>query len=182
MKRNFRQQWLKGVAGQGRMAKGLIALVLIGVLFQSFMVVDASSFTSEEDVSFRGGETFTDDTDIVVTSNGIRKITSATASIGDKDPGVEATHLLPQINNALVSNHYAYMIEVKEATVDSWAVGDRFEVELYGGGSMGVDLLATLYVQQAVANHDAIEGVTVGVDVGSSSWIPDFFNVIVTRQ
>lgn len=177
-----RQQWLSRAAWRGRIVQGLIVFGVITVLLQGIMVVDATTFATDSNASSRAREAFADDAGVVVTSKGIGKIGSTGAAVGDTSPGMEATSSLPQINNVLIGNHYAYVIEVKESAGDSWRVGEGFKIEVYGGGGDSTALLATLYIQQAVADHAAVDGVTVRVDVGSSSWIPDFFDVVVTRQ
>ena len=177
-----RQQWLSKAAWQGKVVKGLIGLAVIWVLFQSFLVVDTYSFGSTGDTSFRAGQAFTDDADIIVTSTGVRKISSTIAAVGDSAPGVEATRALPQVNNALIKDHYAYGFQVKEATPDSWRIGGNFKIEVYGDNGSSTVLLATLSFQQSKADHTTVEGVSATIDVGSSNSIPDRFDIIVTRQ
>ncbi len=166
---------------QGRIVKGLIALGVMIVLFQSFMVVDASSFAGGGGASARATETFTDDADVIVTSTGIRKISSTMATLGSAAPGVEVTHDLPAVNNALTKNHYAYTFQVKEVAPSSWKVGDELTIEVYGDAA-STPLLATLYIQQSKADDGYVEGVTATIDVGSSTSIPGRFDIIVTRQ
>ncbi len=176
------QQWLSKTAWQGKVVKGLIGLAVIWAFFLSFTVVDASSFVSTGDTSSRAAQAFTDDTDVIVTSTGIRKISSTIAAVGDSAPGVEATGALPQVNNALIKDHYAYGFHVKEATPDSWRIGDNLKIEVYGDNGSSTVLLATLSVQQSKAEHTTVEGVSATIDVGSSNSIPDRFDIIVTRR
>ncbi len=182
MERQVSRRWLNGELWQRRTVKGLIALVVIGVLFQSFMVVGASPIASNETISFRAGEAFTDDADVIVTSKGIHKISSTIAASGNTEPGVETSTTLSAVNNALIRNHFAYRFQVKELAAGSWRGGEKLEIEVYGDDGSSTSLLATLYVQQSKADHTNIEGVAATIDMGSSNSIPDRFDVIVTRR
>ncbi len=182
MDRRSDQTQYRARPSRSQVLKGLIILVLISALLQSFTIVDAWSVANSGDILSRGSETFAADTNTIVTSKGIHKVGSDSPAAGDIASGVEATTSMPQMNNILASGHYTYVLEVKEAAVDSWSVGDRLTVEVYGRTNSSTDKLATLYIRQGTANDDAIEGVTATVDVGSAGWIPDLIDVVVTHR
>ena len=182
MERKSRQQWLTRVALRPYIVRGLIAFVAISVLSQSFMVVDASLFANGGSTSFRATQAFSDDAGIVVTSTGIRKISSTSSATGGSPLSVEATSPLSAVNNALTQNHYAYKFQVQEASSSSWGVGQGFKIELYGDDGSSNSPLATLYIRQSQADPTNVEGVIATIDLGSSTSIPDRFDIIVTRQ
>ena len=176
------QQSTKGPQWRLYAIKGLVLLAIIGVLSQMITVVDTFSLSEAGSTSFRGGATFTDDAQVIVTPGGIHKIGQTKTGSGDTAPGVEPTGALAPVNNALVQNHYAYQFQVKEATVDSWRTGDKLEIKVYGDDAKSTSLLATLYIQQLNADATNVEGVIVTVDVGSSTFIPDRFDIIVASN
>ena len=171
--------------------KRALLLGVIGAMLTSYMVVNTVSST---DISPAGGsgislssQTFTDDTQITVVSNGIKVIPSTDGTaVGDTPGGeVEATDALPEVTTAVTKGNYAYEFEVKETLVADWAATDGtddLKIEVYGDDGSTTTLLATFYAKQGVLQATLIEGVTGTVDLGSSSSIYDTFDVIVTHQ
>ena len=171
--------------------KRALLLGVIGAMLTGFMVVNTVSST---DISPAGGgaiklvgQTFSDDTQITVASNGIKVVPSTDAvAVGDTLGGeVEATDSLPEVTTAVTKGNYAYEFEVKESAVADWAAidgTDDLKIEVYGDDGSTTTLLATFYAKQGVLQATLIEGVTGTVDLGSSSTIYDTFDVIVTHQ
>lgn len=158
---------------------------LIGASVMGVMVVNAVTSTNLGNGSIKlGKETFSDDADVVVTSKRIFKLSNADAgpASGDSAPGVEATSGLPQVNNALVKNKYAYEFEMKEAALTSWQSGENFKIEVYMDDGTTNSLLATLYSQQGTVDDGNVEGVTVTVNTGDANIVGDLFSIIITRQ
>ncbi len=183
MDRQIAQLWQNGSAWRRPVGMSLVILGVIGLLFQSLMVVDATHFVNSSSTSSRATEAITDDAGVTVTSIGIRKNSSTIAAAGNTAPGVEATVTLSAVHNALVQNNYTYTFAVKETEVDSWSAGEELKVVVYGAyNGSTTSLLATLYVQQSKADDSKVEGVTATIDGGSSSSFPDSFDIIVTRQ
>ena len=162
---------------------------LIGALLTGITMVSTVTST---DISPAGGggislarETFSDDTDVVVSYKRIFRITNAEVAspVGESAPGVEATSAIPQINNNLQRQQYAYEFEVKEALVDSWQSGENFKIEVWMDDGTTNDLIATLYTKQVDLVDDAsIEGVKVVASSGSSNVVGDLFTIVITRQ
>ena len=127
-------------------------------------------------------ESFIDDPDVSVTAVGVLKNGANAGAAGTSAPGVEGNATLPAVNNALTKNNYAYRFEVKESTIAAWQLGENFKIEVYGDDGATTSLLATLYTQQGTVDDSNAEGVTVTVDLGSSSTIHDAFDIVITRQ
>lgn len=170
--------------------KKALLLGVIGALLTGYMVVNTVSST---DISPAGGgaiklasQTFSDDTQITVSSNGIKLVPSTDGTaVGDSAPGVEPTISLPEVTTAVTKNNYAYEFVVKETAAADWAATDGtddLKIEVYGDDGTTTTLIATFYVDQATADIGDVEGVTGTVDLGSSSTIYDTFDVIVTHQ
>ena len=104
-------------------------------------------------------ETFSDDTDVVVASNGIYKQrgTGLTAS-GDVAPGVESDNTLPVVTNGGGKNRYVYEFEVKEAASNSLSFGENLKIQVYLSDGASTSLLATLYMKQDMVNDVSVEG------------------------
>ncbi|MEE9198671.1 MAG: hypothetical protein V3U26_02615, partial [Dehalococcoidia bacterium] len=162
-----------------------ILLGLIGAILTGFMMAYAVTNTNLGSQSLKlGRETFSDDTDVVIAAKRIFKLKNADAgpAVGDSAPGLEVVDTLPQINNALVRNNYAYEFEVKEAAVTSWQSGENFKIEVYMDDGSTTSLLATLYTQQGSVDDATVEGVTVTVDTGQTTIVGDSFSMVVSRQ
>ena len=86
------------------------------------------------------------------------------------------------MNNALTKGNYAYKVEIKKASATSFQSGENLKIEMYGDDGSTNALLATFYSQQSTVDDANVEGVTVTVDLGSSSTIHSSFDVIVSRQ
>lgn len=173
----------QGIAAwRGQIVIGLLASALIWMFLQSFMIVDATTFENATSTTYRASESFGDDSSIVVTSMGIRKVTSTKASSGDSSPGIEASSSYPQVNTELGRGNYAYTFQVKEATSNSFGANDSFQIQVYGDDGQAVTLLATFYIRQADVEEGQVEGINAVIDLGSATDIFDRFDIIVTRQ
>ena len=171
--------------------KRAMLLGIIGAMLTGFMVVNT---VTSSDISPAGGggislssQTFTNDTQITVVSNGIKVIPSTDGTaVGDTLSGeVEATLSLPEVTTAVTKGNYAYEFEVKESSATDWAATDGtddLKIEVYGDNGSTTTLLATFYVDQGTADVGDVEGVTGTVDLGSSSSIYNTIDVVVTRQ
>ena len=113
---------------------------------------------------------------------GVLKSGANAAAAGTSAPGIESNDILPAVNNALTKNNYAYRFEMKESGATTWQLGENFKIEVYGDDGATITLLATVYTQQATVDDANVEGVTVTVDLGSSSTIHDAFDIVITRQ
>ena len=58
-------------------------------------------------------EAFGEDPGVLMTPNGIRKLISSKAVVGDAVRGIEVTSSLPTLNNPLAKGHYAYRFRSK---------------------------------------------------------------------
>lgn len=130
---------------------------------------------------------FVEDTDTTVattTATGIVVIPSNASAAGTSAPGVEPAASFGAVNNTLNADNYGYKFDVKESGIDTWSVGEDLRIEVYGylTSSDTSLLLTTLYTDQATAEAGDVEGVTVTVDLGSTSVIYDNIDIIVTRQ
>ncbi len=169
--------------------KKALLLGIVGAMLTGYMVVNTVSSSSIGPTGGGAikliGQTFSDDADVTVSSNGIKVVPSTDAvAVGDTLGGeVEATSSLPEVTTAVTKGNYAYEFEIKESGATAWALTDGTDdlvIEVYGDNGT-TTLLATFYVKQAVADG-TVEGVTGTVDLGSSSTIYDTFSVIVTHQ
>jgi hypothetical protein len=171
--------------------KRALLLGVIGAMLTSYMVVNT---VSSSDITPAGGgaiklasQTFSDDTQITVSSNGIKLVPSTDGTpVGDTLGGeVEATSSLPEVTTAVTKGNYAYEFEVNESSAADWAETDGtddLKVEVYGDNGSTTTLLATFYIKQGVLEGSSIEGVTGTVDLGSSSTIYNTFDVVITHQ
>ncbi len=174
----------QGIASAG--FRRAVIFGLIGALLMGIMVVSAVTSTNLGTESIRlGRETLSDDADVSVASQRIFKVRNPDVAgpAGDTTPGVEAASGLPQINNQLVRNNYAYEFVVQEAALNSYQSGENFKIEVYMDDGTTNSLIATLYMKQVTLIDDGtIEGVTVVVDSGLSSVVGDTFSIVITRQ
>ncbi len=161
-----------------------ILFALMGALVMGVVVANTVTSTSLGSGLIKlGNETFSDDTDVAVSPKRIFKLKNADAgpASGDSAPGVAITNALPQVNNTLVRNNYAYEFEVKEASADTLGVGEDLKIEVYMDDGSTTSLLATLYTQGATGDA-TVKGVTVTVDTGLTNALGDAFSVVITRQ
>lgn len=161
--------------------KRALLVGLVAAFLSSFAGVGTFTSTSQTSTVKLSNETFTNDPDVAITFLGISKAASTQATAGNTAPGVEATSALPSVQTALTKNNYVYSFDFKEAAVTSWPSARQYKIEIYGDDGTNVNLLATLYTQQAVADAANIDGVKVKVDTGSSSTANDSYSIIVTR-
>lgn len=163
-------------------------LGLIGALLTGFMVVSTMTSTN---IGPAGGsairlvnEAFSNDTDVDVSYQRIFKLATADVAspVGDTAPGLEATSAIPQVNNNLVRNKFAYQITVKEAAVNSWQSGENFKIDIWEDNGTTNSLIATLYTKQLVVDDASIEGVKVVASNGSATVVGNVFKIVITRQ
>lgn len=161
-----------------------VSLGLIAALLAGFAAVNTVTSTNLGTESVKlSSETFSDDTDVNIIGKGVKIIeAAAAAAAGGSAPGVEVTSVLPAVNNALVLDNYAYEFEVKEVGNTSFQSAENLKIEVYGDDGSSTTLLATLYSQQGTVDDASVEGVTVTVDLGSSTAIHNSYNIVVSRQ
>ena len=161
-----------------------VLLGFISALLMGFTVVSTVGSTDlgteQVDLSVN---TFVDDADVTLANNDIIIITAAATASGDNPLGQEADDTLPAVNNDLNLDYYAYTFELKESGATAWQSGENFRIRVYGYDASGptTALLATLYTQQGTADG-TVEGVTVTVDLGSTTTAHDHFDIIIDRQ
>ena len=169
-------------AGSTALKRALL-LGALGAVLTSFIAVQAVTSTNLGNGSVKlATESFSDDADVSVAGKGIMVVGANASAAGASAPGVEVDNTLPAVRNALTKNNYAYEFEVKEAAVASFQSGENLKIEVYGDDGSTTTLLATLYTQQGSVDDVNVEGVTVTVDLGSTTVVHDNFDVIVTRQ
>lgn len=169
--------------------KALIIAVVTALVAGTAGVYTAISATdlapSPGDESIAPGvNSFIADAEVVFANADVSIVPSSGGAVGGSAPGVEATSALPAVNNALTADNYSYTFEMKESANTDWQAGEDFRIRVYGYDSAGPTntLFATLYVQQAVVDDAAIDGVTVTVDTGVNASVFDNYDVIVDRQ
>ena len=163
--------------------KRALFLGVAGALVMSVGVVTTVTSTNLGTSNIKlATESFTDDPDVSVVAVGVLKSGANAAAAGTSAPGIESNDILPAVNNALTKNNYAYRFEMKESGATTWQLGENFKIEVYGDDGATITLLATVYTQRATVDDANVEGVTVTVDLGSSSTIHDAFDIVITRQ
>ena len=169
-------------AGSTALKRALL-LGVIGAVLTGFIAAQAVTSTNLGNGSVKlATESFSDDADVSVVGKGIMVVASNASALGGSAPGVEMDNTLPAVRTALTKNNYAYEFEVKEAAVTSFQSGENLKIEVYGDDGTTTTLLATLYTQQGTVDDVNVEGVTVTVDLASTSIVHDNFDIIVTRQ
>ena len=156
---------------------------VIGAILTGFVVVYTvnSSQLSTGDIRL-SYETFVDDTIVTVSQVGIKINQTTVGAAGGSPLGIEADDTLPNVNNALTRNNYAYEFTVKEAAIADWQSGKNLKIEVYGDDGSNTTILATLYLQQSVVDDLTIEGVSVAVDLASQTVVHDNFDIVITAQ
>ena len=150
-----------------------------GAFLMGFMVVTTVTSSSLGTGSIKlGNEGFTSDATVTLNGLGAQLGTTTAGALGGASPGEEATTPLGPVNNSLTAGNYVYKFEVKETLSGDWtgSPNEIYRIEVYGDNV----LLTTLFTTQSTA-VGTVEGVVVTVDVGSSTTIPDEFDVIVTK-
>ena len=161
-----------------------VLFALIGALVMGVVVANTVTSTSLGGGLIKlGDETFSDDGDVAVSPKRIFKLRNIDAgpAVGDSPSGVVITNVLPQVNNTLVRNNFAYEFEVKESSPDTLGVGEDLKIEVYMDDGSTTTLLATLYTQGATGTG-AVKGVTVTVDTGINNNFGEAFFMVITRQ
>ena len=162
-----------------------VLLGLIGSLLMAVMVMNAVTTTNFGNSAVKlTKETFSDDADVAVAAKRIFRIKNSDVAppAGGSAPGVDITSALPQVNNNLTKNHYAYEFEVKESGGDTLGSAENLKIEVFMDDGSTTTLLATLYTQQTTLENGVVEGVTVTLDTGSSNVLGDLFSIFITRQ
>ena len=180
-------QFFRSVYVTGRGAIGLAALAAIAsgtlVAYTAISATDLAPSPGDEQITL-AVNSYIADSDVTVDSADVTIVGSTAAAVGDSPSGIEADTGLSVVNNALTADNYGYTFVVKESGVDAWSTSEDFRIRVFGFDASGPTstLLATLYMQQASADVGAVEGVTVTVDLGSSTQIYDNFDIIIDRQ
>ncbi len=163
------------------LSAGATLFASMGVTYSAIVATDLAPSPGDEaiDLAFN---TFVNDVDTVITNADLVFSTATLSAAGESAPGIEATSALPAVRNALTRGNYAYSFEVKETGNATWQSGDNLRIRVYSDDGTSSQLEATLYSQQAVTDDGAIDGVTVTVDLGSNTTVPDRFDIFVDRQ
>ena len=156
-------------------------LASFGVAYTAITATDLAPTPGDENIQL-ALNSFVADPDTTLTNSDVSLVLSTAAAAGDSAPGIEATLALPAVNNALTAGNYAYTFEVTESGITTWGVGEDVRIRIYSTDGGTTTLAATLYAQQAVLDDANIDGVTVTIDLASSTQIPDSFDIIVDRQ
>ena len=158
-----------------------MAAAVAWMLVNSVMGVDSFSLSIDQSTG-QLSNTSGDPSDIRLIPLGIVLNPSDQAPSGITAPGVEAGVELPAIGTALIRGNLAYRFQVQEAAPGSWEQADSFQVQVFSSSGEESSLLATLYMSVGRADPEAIEGVTVTVDLGSATSIPDRVDVVTERR
>jgi len=164
----------------------LVALVYSGVAIGQALTATDLGNSGTEAIKLER-ETFeTGLEDILVVDNRQLELqASDETAAGDTPPGVEAnTAAYPDVRTSLTTGNYTYMFDMHELTVGSWTndLPDNFTIQVYGYDGASTTLLATLYSKQAQEKTQAIEGVTVSVDSGSTVQDAITWSIAISRQ
>jgi hypothetical protein len=155
----------------------LVSGVLLGL---AIVAAGAFAFTvATSTLSLRlNSESLQTDAASMVSLTGINVAAAPVAAAGVA-PGspVEASTANPSLNNAITAGHLLYTFTVSEAAVASWDAATTYKVEIFGDNA----LLTTLYFANATADAGNVEGVSVNVDLGSATVIPDNYVVQVVK-
>ena len=162
--------------------KRALMLGVAGALLSSFMVAQAVSSTSLGTTTLKlADQSFSDDTAVAVSSNGVKVVpTTDAVAVGTSSPGTAITNSLPEVTTAVTQGNYAYEFVVQESGLNTLTGSETYRIEIYGTTGSTTSLLATLYMNQASAEVGAFEGVTGTVDLGTT--VPDSFDIVVELQ
>ena len=148
--------------------KRALILGVAGALLSSFFVAQAVTSTNLGSTTVKlADQGFSDDSAVVVFSNGIKLIpTTDGTPVRTTSPGVDVTSSLPEVTTAVTQGKYAYEFQVKESGINALSGGEKYRIEVYGTIGTSTSLLASFYMQQVTVEGLAEEGVTGTVDVG----------------
>ncbi len=158
-----------------------ILFASLGVTYAAISATDLAPSPGDERVLL-GVNTFVEDPDTTFDNADVLINSATSGAAGGTAPGVEATSALPGVNTARSRGNYAYTFEVKETGNATWQAGEDFRIRVFSDDGGVTTLEATLYLQQAVIDDGSIDGVTVIVDLGSTTTIKDRYDIIVDRQ
>jgi len=163
------------------MLRKLLTLAMVGVLAAAVVGWGLSITSSTRSVNLRDEEIQADSASIVVLQ-GVEKATASEAAAGTTSPGVEADSTNPTVTNGVTEGNWVYKFQVTEAAASIWSAGTQYKVTVYKRLGSDWQTAATLYFQNAtVPSPDAVEGVTVKVDLASTNTIPDGFSIHVEK-
>jgi|DewCreStandDraft_5_1066085.scaffolds.fasta_scaffold01635_19 hypothetical protein len=163
------------------MLRKLATLALVGVLAAAMVGWALTITSSSRNVNLRDEEIVSDSASTVVLQ-GIEKATAAETAAGTTSPGVEADTTNPTITNGITEGNWVYKFQVTEAAATSWASGTQYKVTVYKRVGTDWTVAATLYFKNdTLPSPDAVEGVTVKVDLASTNTIPDGFSIHVEK-
>jgi hypothetical protein len=157
---------LKGVTG-----------VILGLLLVAGTAFALTATTDVLNLSLFHQTVQADNSANVVSQGFQLSLVNGSATGQTSGAAVEASLLNPSLNTALTSGDWYYSFTVKETGATAWNSSTTYTVTVYGDGV----LLGTLYFKNATADAINIEGVTVKVDVGSSTVVPDGIDVQVQK-
>jgi hypothetical protein len=150
---------------------------LIGLFLVAGAVFGLNATTSVLNLSLFHQTVQADSTAVVVSKGFQLSLASSSAAGASSGAAVEATLLNPNVQTAMIAGNWYYSFTVNEASAGAWNAATTYTVTVYGDGV----LLATLHFKNATADAINVEGVTVKVDAGSSTAIPDGIDVQVDK-
>ena len=153
----------------------------MGITYAAIVATDLAPTPGDENIAL-GFNTFVSDSGTELVNADLVFSTATLSAAGTSPPGVEATPGMPAIRNALTRGNYAYTFQVRETGNTTWQIGADIRIRLFSDDGTTSKLEATLYAQQAVKDDAAIDGVTVTVDLGSSTSVPIRYDIFVDRQ
>lgn len=159
------------------MLRAVLTLAMMAVLGAAVVAWALSVTSTTRSVNLQDEE-FTADSASTVVLQGVEKATAAEAAAGTTSPGVEAADTNPTVTNGVTEGNWVYKFQVTEAEATSWAAGTQYKVTVYKRVGTDWQAATTLYFQNGtVPATDVVEGVTVKVDLASTSTIPDGFSI-----
>jgi hypothetical protein len=164
--------------------------LLIGALMSLLVGIATVSTLTSQDLNPLGAATedielvsnsFQDDGHVTVARTGFLKAAAATSAASDSAPGLDATaSFATDINNAISEGNWTYRFTVVESTDEDWGATREYQVDVYQSIGGDTTLNSTLYWMNTT-DGSGPEGVTVTIDLASSTIVPDSFSIIVTR-
>ncbi len=156
-------------------------LASVGVTYAAITATDLAPTPGDEAVLL-GLNTFVADPDTEFASADIAISIASASAAGDSQPGVEADSTLPAVNNPVTRGNYGYTFVVRETSNTAWGADEDRRVRIWSDDGTTTTLEATLYIRQATVDGGAIDGVTLTIDLGSTTTIDDRYDIVVDLQ